>query len=118
MKKINSIWYGSVILKSGLLFSLVIPLLLFIISKITGSLEYLSLPIKLSSAIGVSILLFLAILLAIELKQDKRINATYSKNKNTKIELPNGYYECQNCGNQKLRKDEKICPVCGISFSK
>jgi uncharacterized paraquat-inducible protein A len=116
MKKINSIWYGAAILKSGLLFTFVIPLLLSIISKVTGSMEYLSLPIELSAVIGVLILIFLAALLIIELKQDKRINGFYAANKNTKVKLSNGYYECQNCGSQKLKEDNIVCPVCGTKL--
>lgn len=39
-----------------------------------------------------------SVLLVIEFQQDKRINKYHEDNKNVKILLGNGLYECQACG--------------------
>jgi len=118
MKKINSIWYGGNILGIGIIFAIVIPLLLYYTSFIFGLKANFSIPIRISIIMGVLILLLFLVLLAIELKQDKRINRLYSKTRNSKIALSNNIFECQNCGNRQIEKDDTFCKVCGIRFDR
>ncbi len=118
MKKINSIWYGGTILGIGIIFAIVIPLLLHYTSFVFGLKENFPMPIRISIIIGVLILLLFLVLLAIELKQDKRINRQYSKTRNSKIALSNNIFECQNCGNRQIEKEDMSCRVCGIRFDR
>ena len=116
MRKINSIWYGSTLLGAGLAFSAGIPLLLSGISKLFGFFPKALPVIEVSAGAGAAILLFLAGLLAVELRQDKRLNRFYLKTRNRKTEISAGSYECQSCGSRNVRKEDKACPVCGIVF--
>jgi membrane-bound acyltransferase YfiQ involved in biofilm formation len=118
MKKINSIWFGEKIIGTGLIFAAIIPLLLYHASFLFGSGRLFSFFIKGSVAIGTLILVFFIVLLTIELMQDRNINQRYNKTRNSKKELSDHNYECQNCGSRDLEKEDKFCKVCGIRFDK
>lgn len=105
-------------MKWGFIFLMAIPALLYILSSMFGLRELALIPMKISALIGTIILLFLFVLLTVEIKQDKRINAFYERNRNTKIRISNNFYECQNCGFHKVRKQEQNCPMCGIKFDR
>ncbi len=68
--------------------------------------------------LGVILLAGFCLLLAVELRQDKRLNACYLKEKRTKIPLGDGLYECQTCGHQRVRGGDRSCPACGVTFTK
>lgn len=91
MKKINSIWYGSTILAACGIFAVVIPL--------------------------VFILIMFSLMLAVEFKQDKKIQLKYNKVKYQKVEISDGLYECQYCGNQNVGKEDLFCKVCATKFN-
>lgn len=118
MKKINSISYGGAVIAAGISFAAVIPALLYCVSSAFDMKSSFSLLIKISIIIGVLILLFFSVLLAIEMKQDKRINKFYRETRNSKIELPDKTFECQNCGNRQVGMEDTYCKVCGIRFNK
>ena len=69
--------------------------------------------IKVSLAIGAFAAAILLILIIIEQIQDHYFDVHYQKNRSQKRLLANGNYECQYCGNQKLKESDKICLVCG-----
>ena len=115
MKKINSIHYGYRIVIAILLFLVILPAMLYVLSMLISA-EWLSLLIMISMALGSALLLFLILLLIIELHQDKRINRYYEKHRNRKLQIANTAYECQACGNRKLNAGDKSCPVCGSRF--
>lgn len=115
MKKINSIHYGHKIVFAIVLFLVILPVLFYLISLLISA-DWLSLMIKISMALGSGILLFLALLLMVELRQDKRINRYYVNHRNRKLQTPNAVYECQACGNRKLSAGDTCCPVCGSRF--
>lgn len=93
MKKINSIWYGGTIAVIGLIFSVLIPVVLYCISLLIGFQQIIARISWFSICIGVLTLLFFVVLLTIELRQDKRINIFYSNNRNKKTELSDKTYE-------------------------
>lgn len=115
MKKINSIGYADKIIGLATLFLILIPLLLYLAHSFF-ELSILLLLLKVSLGIGGVIIIFLTILLVIELRQDKKINKYYEDNKNIKIPLEDGLYECQSCGYRQVRHEHKSCSVCGVCF--
>lgn len=115
MRKINSIGYGHKVL-------LIIGCFLFLIPVLSAFTAYMSrLPAspvisKVSMTIGILLLAAFAGLLAIELKQDKRLARHYAENRNIKILLSSGNYECQACGNCLVEPDDRFCSICKINF--
>lgn len=116
MKKINSIGYGGKILAIGMVFLLLIPMITYIISPICRHVVYKYIG-KISLLIGLLTLLFLALLLTIELRQDRKLNLYYDSQKNKKLKLGNDIFECQSCGNRKIQASDTSCPICGIHFT-
>ena len=115
MKKINSIGYGGKILGCVNVFTLVIPGIMQAALFIYKS-PILAVCMKISFGIGIFISLFFIGLLTIEFHQDKRMNMYYETQKNKKLNLGKGLYECQACGNRTVRSEDKNCSVCGILF--
>lgn len=115
MKKINSIGYGGKVIGIGALLLVVIPLILKIASYLTRRLVFPLLS-KISVCCGAVILVGFAILLAIELHQDKRLNNYYKGKRNVRRALPSNLFECAACGNRQVTAHDTSCPVCGIRF--
>lgn len=65
---------------------------------------------------GAVALLGFGLFLAVELTQDRRLYAHYQRNRCTKLPLRTGLYECQSCGFQQVRKDDRACRSCGVTF--
>jgi len=59
--------------------------------------------------VGIVILGLFSLLRAIELKQDKNINLQYNKVKYHRIQMTDGLYECQYCGNRMVKKYDLFC---------
>lgn len=116
MKKINSIWYGSRILAAGGVFTFVIPFTLYLVSIRIVKNDVMLILAKASIAVGLAIFLLFFIMLIIELKQDRNINLRYNKLKYQKIQISVGVYECQHCGNQKVKKNDSFCKICDVKF--
>lgn len=72
--------------------------------------------LRLSFAVGASVLIIFLVLVVVEQIQDHYFNRLYQKQRNRKLLLANGYYECQYCGNQGVRENDKSCHVCGKVF--
>lgn len=108
---------GTILLKIAGLFLVAIPAILYCALRVLGETATLRtfLPglIKTSFAIGASVLVILSILIIIEQVQDHYIDVQYQKNRSRKLALADGNYECQYCGNQKVKENDKTCWVCG-----
>lgn len=115
VKKINSIDYGGKVIGIGCVFALGIPTILLIINQVV-TLKLISILAIGSAVIGGIILVGFFIHLAIELRQDKKIDAYYSRHKNIKLKISDTYYECSTCGNRKLKVNSKNCDICGCRF--
>lgn len=115
MKKINSIDYGAKVIGIGLLLMLILPGLLLGINIFLESTYVLFGALFLFLA-GAAILIGFAVLLLIELRQDKKIDTYYSKHKNIRIRLANGKFECGACGSRNVSEDTAICNMCGCKF--
>lgn len=115
MKKINSIGYGGKVIGVGTVLLAVIPLILKVASYLTGRLVFPLLS-KISFGCGTVVLIGFAILLAIELHQDKKLNNHYQKKRNERRALPHNLFECAACGNRQVAAHDISCPVCGMSF--
>lgn len=116
MKKINSNGYGGKILGCGMLFVLAIPAGLKLIAwvcKYTVPAVYPGISI----GIGSLILLFLVVLLAVELRQDARLHRYYSAQAGRKLSHNKGVFECQSCGNRKVKAGDRSCVICGCLFA-
>jgi len=116
VKKINSTGYAYKIIGLAFLFLVAVPIFCYLLSLIFQAALFITL-IRISLGIGLLISIFFAGLLAIELRQDKKINRQYPKIKKQKLVLENGKYECQSCGNRQVSGDDKSCCICGTTFS-
>lgn len=67
-------------------------------------------------AAGLMTLAGFVVLLCIELRQDRRLAAHHARQRAIPHPLPGGRYECQACGNQRIRPGSFTCPTCGIRF--
>lgn len=115
MKKINSIDYGGKVIGIGCVFALGIPTILLVINQVVA-LKLISILAIVSAAIGGIILAGFFIHLAIELRQDKKIDAYYSRHKNIKLQVGKNRYECGACGNREIKEYSINCDVCGCRF--
>ena len=115
MKKINSIDYGVKVIGIGCVFWLGIPAVLLLINQVVA-LKLISILAIVSAAIGGIILVGFFIHLAIELRQDKKIDAYYSRHKNIKLQVGKNRYECGACGNREIKENGRNCDVCGCRF--
>lgn len=113
MRKINSIGYGGRIAAAAGIFLVAVPLTLLILNAILPFPGFKTW-VYVSLAVGALVALSLIILLVIELKQDKKINAYYLGHRNMKMYLGNGAYECQSCGSRDVTAQDTACRVCGI----
>ncbi|MCX7772968.1 MAG: hypothetical protein N2376_07645 [Clostridia bacterium] len=118
MKKINSIGFGPRIVKWGLVFSILIPLLLCLAMLFFSETASFRLLIWGSFGVGFLIFLALSVILAIELHQDKRLGRYYSKRRNMKLPIGQSFYECQSCGNRLVKAEDSYCKVCNVRFLK
>lgn len=73
--------------------------------------------IKVSFVAGAFVFIVFLVLLVVEQIQDHYYDVRYQKQRSQKVLLANGYYECQYCGNQKVRENDQSCNICGKEFS-
>lgn len=99
------------------LFVIAIPTVLYVFLHLLRGAEviraFLRSAIKISFGIGVLTSILFLILIVAEQLQDYYLDVLYRKNQYRKMPLANGNYECQYCGNQRVRESDKICQVCG-----
>lgn len=73
--------------------------------------------IKVSFVVGAFVFTVFLMLIVVEQIQDHYYDVQYQKQRSRKLLLANGYYECQYCGNQKVRENDESCNVCGKEFA-
>lgn len=73
--------------------------------------------IKVSFVAGAFVFIVFLVLLVVEQIQDHYYDVRYQKQRSQKVLLANGYYECQYCGNQKVRQNDQSCNLCGKEFT-
>jgi uncharacterized paraquat-inducible protein A len=73
--------------------------------------------IKVSFGIGAFVFIVFLVLILVEQIQDYFYVVRYQKQRSQKVLLKDGFYECQYCGNQKVRENDKSCNVCGKEFA-
>ncbi len=98
------------------LFAVAVPAILYLISfllKEERITDVLLRAMGVSFAIGIFIFIALLALIIAEQIQDHFIDVQYQKNRARKLSLGDGNYECQYCGNRKIKENDKICGVCG-----
>lgn len=115
MKKINSIGYGYKLVLVILLFLVAIPCLMLLL-RCLWPLQVFSAMLAGSLILGGLLAVFLAGLLFVELRQDKRRVRYFEEHQNCALPLSDGRYECQHCGSTTVRQGDKVCPTCGIGF--
>ena len=101
-------------------FVVLVPVVLYVILLAwsePGTITTLLLSLmKASFAVGALIFVVFLVLIVVEQIQDHDYDVRYQKQRSQKVLLANGYYECQYCGNRKVREAEKSCSVCGKEF--
>lgn len=95
MKKINSIHIATKILGVILLFLIVLPLCFGGMEKL-GIISRGRLFIRISLIVGGTLAVGAFLLLMIELRQDKQLDAYFMRHRNQKLRLQCDLYECQN----------------------
>ncbi|MBE5965363.1 MAG: hypothetical protein E7255_00030 [Lachnospiraceae bacterium] len=115
MKKINSIGYGHKIICSAAVCLIALPIICYLLLSITKQAQF-QLFAKASLVLGIMILLFLIVLLKIELYQDKKIDEHFKANTKIRLPLKNGLFECQTCGNNQVKTEQRSCIICGTNF--
>lgn len=100
---------------ASLLFLVAVPCVILLL-RWFWPLPVFSVMLTVSLIIGGLLAVFLAGLLIIELRQDKRIARYYEEHQNRVQSLSDGRYECQHCGSTSLKQGDKRCPTCGVRF--
>ena len=112
---------STIFLKVTGFFGLLLPAVLYVIVLAwtgTGMIKNLLVSmIRVSFIVGASVFLVFLVLIVVEQIQDHAYDARYRKQQGQKVLLADGYYECQYCGNQKVRENDKSCHVCGKEFA-
>lgn len=98
------------------MFTIVIPLLLYLFCIIFNKNEVVSILIRIAISVGIAILCLFLLLMFVELKQDKNINLQYNIVKYQKIQIQDNLYECQYCGNRMVKKEDLYCKICNVKF--
>ena len=118
--KLNSIGYGPKILGVIGLLLAGVPLALYGIYLVLGlwgiDASATLVVVKASLVIGGVLLGVFVILLAIEFAQDHYLDTYYRKRRQSRVKIPDGYFECQSCGHRRVRETDRSCPVCGKTF--
>lgn len=68
-------------------------------------------------AAGGSLIAALLVLIVVEQVQDYRIDRNYQRDRGQKLRVTEIYFECQYCGNRKVKENDRQCPVCGKELS-
>lgn len=94
-----------------------IPAALFLLARL---LEALALPHgalttvgQISLRAGGGIFFLFGLLLIAEQIQDAWLDRRYRKNRKQRVQLADGFYECQYCGYQKVQASARSCTMCG-----
>lgn len=101
---------------AALLLLIPVPCVCLLLTRLTSS----KLPLMaagISLGAGAAVLLFLAVLLMVGLRQDRKIARYYDAHRNLRLPLENGLYECAACGCRRIRREDRSCIVCGVRFS-
>lgn len=116
MRVLNLNGPASKILTWIAIFLVAIPGLLYLVglAYLPGSLHtWLSLATRVSWIIGGLLVGGFMLLIILEQIQDKLLADDYLKNRNRKLKIAAGRYECQYCGNRDVKESDKTCQVCG-----
>jgi len=120
--KLNSINYGGKVIGVVGLLMIGVPLALygfhFALRPLGVHMKIIPFLAKISLGVGGILLGVFAILMVIEFAQDRYLNTYYRRAKHHKVKLPDGYYECQSCGHQKVREADQSCPMCSTMFAR
>ncbi len=108
-------------LKLIALFGVVIPVALFLGAWALDAHGISTSPITVvicaSFLVGVALLAILLGLIILEQIQDHWFDLHYQRHRHQKMLLPDGYYECQYCGNRQVHAQDTTCAVCGRKLS-
>jgi uncharacterized paraquat-inducible protein A len=107
---------GIILVKIIALFAVAIPGILYLVSLLLTEEQInnvLFRAMRVSFAFGIFLFIALLALIIAEQIQDHQIDVHYQKNRDQKVLLGDGNYECQYCGNRKVKEHDKICGVCG-----
>ena len=98
------------------LFLIAIPVFLWGIASLLGSTHpwhgAIWRLLWISVLMGTAFLTVLFVLLIIEFVQDSHLDRAYHKKQGQRIRLENGLFECQYCGCQKVKENDRRCPAC------
>jgi hypothetical protein len=108
---------GFRLLAVAALFGLGIPGLLWGLRAAGILVDQLPRWMRLSMWVGIGLLVVLFVLIVVEQVQDSFLYQRYLKERQAKLALADGQFECQYCGFRQVRAADTSCPVCGRDFS-
>ncbi len=98
-------------------FILLVPAVLYLCGLLLGlaqvDVEIIPQLIGTSLIVGGGVIGVWVILIAYEQIQDHLFDAHYQRNLRHKLRVSEHVYECQYCGNRRMREDDRTCSVCG-----
>lgn len=99
------------------LFTLLLPALLYLLFLFLGMMQvqWLFLITLMRSSVGLGFVLLgvLLVLIIDEQIQDRAIVRVYDRNRSKRLNAPGGLFECQYCGNRRVRAEQHCCEICG-----
>ncbi len=121
LKKLNLNWPGAKIAGVAGVFGILVPAALAGLARLLSAfglrVDVIYGLMTLSCLAGALLGGGLLVLVAVELAQDYWLDMAYRRDRHKKVKLPGGFYECQYCGNQKVRESDRRCPICGRPLS-
>ncbi len=98
-------------------FILLVPAMLYLCGVLLGlaqvDVEIIPQLIGTSLIAGGGVIGVWVILIAYEQIQDHLFDAHYRRARRHKLRVSEYVYECQYCGNRRMREDDRTCSVCG-----
>ncbi len=111
--KLNSNPYAGKVIAVIVGLLVVIPAALYLVSLVLGQIAPIETLIVLSLFAGLTITAISLVLLLVEAIQDRRMDHHYRAQRETRLKLSNGRFECQYCGSQQIRESDRYCRICG-----
>ncbi len=115
--KIESNRFGPQVLALIATLTLAVPALFYLFDSVLGflgiRLEIIRSAMSVSFTAGVVLFVLFLLLLAVEFAQDRSMDIQSQRTRNRKLKISDEYYECQGCGNRRVRAADDKCQVCG-----
>lgn len=73
---------------------------------------------RISMGLGLALLALMLVLIVLEQIQDRWIVSRYDQARSKPLPAADGWFECQYCGNRRVKPQATTCEVCGKRLGK